>query len=136
MATKRKTPAKKKTDKKTGPTRLPNGQLVGGNPGNSGGKKGRSGRPANKFREYCREIFEKNELLIKATRMACDEEEKAHDRLDAIKWIAEQGYGKAPAELKIDGELTCKHDLSKLTDKEIAVLERLLQKVYGAADAD
>ena len=133
MATKGKAPAKKKTADKSAKLAPPsprNGnQLpVGAHPGNTGGKKGRSGRPANKFREHCRFIFEKNELLVKATTIACSTDERAHDRLDAMKWIAEQGYGKAPAELKIDGELTYKHDLSRLSDKDLAILEKLLVK--------
>jgi hypothetical protein len=36
------------------PYRDAKGHLRGGNPGNSGGKKGRSGRPSSEFRAFCR----------------------------------------------------------------------------------
>ena len=61
MATKKtaKKTVRKNTVKKTGPKRDPKtGQVSNGNPGNSGGKKGRSGRKPHAWKEFCAKTLE------------------------------------------------------------------------------
>ena len=127
MATKRKTPPKKKTAQKTGPTRLPNGQLVGGNPGNSGGKKGRSGRKPSRFKELCAQVYEDNKLLRVAVLIALDEEEKASDRLAAIRYISDNAYGRPAQGIELEGTIGVE-DVTALRESLKAQLARVAER--------
>lgn len=67
--------------------------LIPGNPGNSGGKPGRSGGPSSEFSAKCRAAFTKHELLNEAVRIALKGKREA-DRLKAMEFVANYGYGK------------------------------------------
>ena len=97
--------AAKKTSQKTS-------HLRQGNPGNSGGKKGRSGRPKNSFIERCIKSLDKSGAVAWAQRVAAGKLQPksiiifgkvrhietyptVDERLECAKWLADRGHGKA-----------------------------------------
>jgi len=50
-------------------------------------------------------------------------------RIGAANAILDKGYGKPWQAVDLEGRATDEHDLSRLTDEELADLERLLAKV-------
>lgn len=70
-----------------------NGALMplGAHPGNTGGKKGRSGRPPSVIRERCRGSFEKRIKVLE--EIADDPETSPADRIRAIDLLARYGLG-------------------------------------------
>ena len=74
--------------------------FVPGNPGNSGGKKGRSGRRPYKLGEKCREAFEKHGLIHKIVDIAKNAKRDC-DKIAAIKFLAERGWGQPTQEVQI-----------------------------------
>ena len=103
--------------KDSGPQRDKAGRLTGGNPGNSGGKRGRSGRPPDAFRELCRQALENADGMEVIKRMISGDikeplgrtkmgepiygETKNSDRLRAIEWLANYAEGKAPQTIEV-----------------------------------
>jgi hypothetical protein len=65
---------------------------VGAHPGNTGGKKGRSGRPPDAFRDLCRRLASSDEVFDAVKRILADADHPAFMR--ALKWAAEHGYGR------------------------------------------
>lgn len=59
-----------------------------------------------------------------------DASQRTRDRLDAAKWLADRGFGKAPLPEVAEHEAPL--DLSKLSDSELEELERLVIKAEGA----
>ena len=98
---KRKT-AKKTTDAKRCVSPRSGNELVSGNPGNSGGKKGRSGRKPNWWKDFCGDTLKKP-----ATKKALEDKAKAGD-INAIKLLAEYAEGK-PVQ-RVEGSLTISHE--------------------------
>jgi len=79
---------------------------TGNHPGNTGGKKGRSGRKPNKIKALCRKIVDDRKLVSVLGTIAADDEEKARDRIAAITKLIEYGYGKPEQVVDVtsDGE--------------------------------
>lgn len=99
-------------------TRLPNGQLVGGNPGNSGGKKGRSGRKPDWYKRYAEKLLA-NKSTKKAMRRILRNPD--HPAFRAIvKDLADRAFGRATETLEVSGKLT---------------LEQILARSYEGDDA-
>ena len=74
--------------------------LAGGTPGQTPG----TGRPPDAWKALCRELASREEMLKTAREVLAD---KAHPAwLGAWKFLAEQGYGKAPqsVDLTTDGK--------------------------------
>ena len=65
------------------------GELLSGNPGNAGG------RPSSEFREACRLALDQIDAIGIATSIARNTKKAARDRLEALKWLADRGYGRA-----------------------------------------
>jgi len=101
MATKKKTAKKKtvkrKTAKKTAKVELAppspiNGQrLQMGNPGNSGGKKGRSGRKPMAWKALCKDILEDEETQKTLRRAAADSDTSGYPSL--LKLLSDHAAG-------------------------------------------
>ena len=66
---------------------------VGNHLGNTGGKKGRSGRKAFEITEAARVIFEEHKLLDAAANIAVTSERDS-DRLAAMRFIASYAFGQ------------------------------------------
>ena len=66
---------------------------LGAHPGNTGGKKGRSGRKPFEITAAARAIFEEHGLLGAAARIA-RQAEKDSDRLAAMKFLASYAFGQ------------------------------------------
>lgn len=77
------------------------GLLRSGNPGNRGGKKGRSGRPKSlvEFELACAGCVSDDEVLRVASAIATNGEHAAW--LGAVKWLADRGYGKAKEKIEV-----------------------------------
>lgn len=106
----------RKTRKKTAEPKIVHSPIngaaiVAGNPGNSGGKKGRSGRRPDVVKQRAQELLDELELLEEAGDLAKGQviiaEDpntgepiflpcSAGDRLAAIKFITERAAGKPP----------------------------------------
>lgn len=105
-------PKPSKTARKTPPrtARAPNGSEIplGAHPGNTGGKKGRSGRKPAKIVQLAQELIDKFTLMQVAASIAVGDiwedytnadgetvsgPTRNSDRLAAIKFLAAYGYG-------------------------------------------
>lgn len=94
-----KAPARaKKKGTKTGKDRSdfgrtrpgPRGGLLRiGNPGNAGG-----GQLSNEFKERCRNALDRIDAVNIAVSIARNTRKAARDRLAALAWLADRGYGK------------------------------------------
>lgn len=83
-----------------GGARLP----LGAHPGNTGGKKGRSGRPPNAFKAFCRELASSPEYQEAIKRAATDDK---HDNFAAAaKLVASLAVPKASKKTKHSGSVT------------------------------
>lgn len=102
---------------------------LGNHPGNTGGKPGRSGRRPTAIAVAAREICERYELLDVAARIATTAE-KESDRLAAIRFLHEYGYGRPTQLVEHTGPEggPIPLDLSRLKDRELAQLETLLAR--------
>jgi hypothetical protein len=92
-----------KTAVKTAVSPLSGGRIpLGAHPGNTGGKKGRSGRPTSAVREACRAAFDKRIHLLKKIadgKLVADMAE----RLRAIDMLAKYGIGTTVTETDTEG---------------------------------
>lgn len=78
---------------------------TGAHPGNTGGKKGRSGRKPNEFKALMQELASSPDA--EKTLRAIIKDKKHPKAIEAIKHVTEHGYGKArqPLELEADDSL-------------------------------
>ena len=98
--------------------------LTAGNPGNSGGKKGRSGRPSSDFRTACKNIADKYKFLEMLAEIAIGnlgekwidkrgetqyDETSNSDRIKAIELVLAYGEGRPTQPLQ--HELTPPHKI-------------------------
>jgi hypothetical protein len=74
----------------------PNPTLIPGNPGNSGGKLGRSGRLPEEFRQALRDLASRPDILRRLAKILGSPKTSDNDFLAAHKYVAERGYGKVP----------------------------------------
>jgi hypothetical protein len=72
---------------------------VGNHPGNTGGKKGRSGRKSNDFLAWCRSLTEDDiaREVYRARNRAGD--------INVLKLAAEYAHGKPKQETEVSGDL-------------------------------
>jgi hypothetical protein len=79
-----------KTAAKTATSPISGGVIpLGAHPGNTGGKKGRSGRLPSKVREACRLAFHQRLKVLK--QIADNEHEDAADRIRAVDTLGKYG---------------------------------------------
>lgn len=79
-----------KTATKTATSPLSGGVIpLGAHPGNTGGKKGRSGRPPSKVRDACRLAFSQRLKVLK--QIADNPDEDAADRIRAVDTLGKYG---------------------------------------------
>ena len=83
----------------------------GGGSLKTGGVHANSGRPKNEWRDACRGIVGSDKVLELAKQVIEDPGHSAW--LGALKWIGEQGYGKAKEEIDLTGKVDHEHDLSE-----------------------
>ncbi len=108
MANRRGTSANKTASKTAPQMRTPvtgyGKLLLGGKPGNSGGKKGRSGRTPEEFKQWMQSFANSREA--EAGIKGILEMGKAHPLfLGALKHVTEQGYGKPKEDTQHSGEV-------------------------------
>lgn len=94
------TKAKRKTSPKSPRqrTRTPRhgaGQLRIGNPGNKGG----TGRPPDAWKALCRDLASRPQMITAAEKVLANPKHPAW--LGAWKFLAEQGYGRAPQNVDV-----------------------------------
>lgn len=104
-----------KTAQKT-PLRVPShgkGKLrIGGT------NKGGPGRPPDAFKELCRQLASGEKTVVSVRAILEDE---THPQfVAALKWATEHGYGKPKESIEHSGEVTMKHQVWKLGDREVA----------------
>lgn len=132
----------------TGPKRDERGRLRGGNPGNSGGKKGRSGRPPSVIREMCRGAFAQRIKILKKiadgeaierVKLANGEEMETmksadvSDRLKAIDLLGKYGLGTKQEVTGADDEPLVPQGLTP--DQMAATVAQLLATAQARKDA-
>lgn len=71
--------------KYSAPQRDAKGRLRGGNPGNTGGKKGRSGRPCAEFREWALSL---RDTTVRQVIEQILRDSRHRDRFKAIEFVA------------------------------------------------
>jgi len=74
------------------------GKLQTGNPGNRGG-----GRQANEFLQACRDALDRLDAARIAESIATNPRKAPRDRLAALTWLADRGYGKPVQPLSGEG---------------------------------
>jgi hypothetical protein len=91
---------------------------VSGNPG---------GRPKGLGRLVRETVGEDGDVIVQfMTAVMTDRSQRTRDRLDAAKWLADRGFGRAgQVETQL---LPSKLDLSKLTDEELETMIVLFEK--------
>lgn len=93
----------KNTGARTGPIRDALGRVSGGNPGNTGGKPGRSGRPKTAFKKFCRELSATEEYQDAIKEAATDAD---HDNfIGAAKLVATFATAKPAQKVNHTGDL-------------------------------
>lgn len=110
MPAKARPKAPKKTAVKTGTPSPRSGYAlpVGAHPGNTGGKKGRSGRKPDEFKQICQRLASRASTVNAVSRILKDDTHPAY--LGALKWATENGYGRATESINVTqtGGLTIK----------------------------
>lgn len=85
---------------------VPVGALInqphGGAIRNGGTNKGGPGRPPDQWKRWCRQAVSKKEIREKAIAVLQDIE--SPHWFNALKWLGEQGYGKAAQPIENSGE--------------------------------
>lgn len=92
------------SDARRGPERDALGRLRGGNPGNSGGKRGRSGRLKTEVRALCQQAFEEAVPVLRAMALGKLPEVSNGDRIRAADVLARYGgmtYTETEARLDV-----------------------------------
>jgi len=93
-----------------GKGRLP----LGAHPWNTGGKKGRSGRKPNAFKEMCR-LLASSDLVWQSVQLILMNPN--HPSFNgALKWASENGYGKPAQKIDVRGDIK---NPGKLTKEEM-----------------
>lgn len=82
------------------------------------GKKGRSGRTPEAWRELCRELVSRKATIKAAKTILENEDHPAWT--GAFKFMAEQGYGRAKESLELKGTLTLEDLVAGSRDMENA----------------
>ena len=75
------------------------GALLTGNPGNKGG----TGRPPDAWKEKCRELASREDVLAQAEAILLDTEHP--DWFNVWRFVTEQGYGKAAQPVEASGNI-------------------------------
>lgn len=114
--------AKKNSVKNSGPQRDERGRLHGGNPGNRGGQKGRSGRRPEEFKRWCG-----NQLHDQGKRQAIMRVLRDANHPHFAKmwvWIASYGADRPPEELNLNVRDRREHALNRILDELDAIAKR------------
>lgn len=97
-----------------GGARLP----LGAHPGNTGGKKGRSGRKSDEFKAMCQSLASSADVERAVTEIL---QTPTHPHfVSALKWATEHGYGRPTEHVEHSGTVSHKHQVWKLGDREVA----------------
>jgi hypothetical protein len=72
---------------------------VGAHPGNTGGKKGRSGRPPKPWKQFCREVLTDPVVQMKMRKAAADPNTPGYSSI--MKLLAEHGEGLPEQTIRI-----------------------------------
>ncbi|MGI8422987.1 MAG: hypothetical protein ACR2NO_02525 [Chloroflexota bacterium] len=115
----------------------------GGPRRNSGGRRPGAGRPPSPVLDYRREMQARLQEIVSPADVDAivkkAVEQAAQGDHNARAWLAPYILGKPPEDVRLhhSGAVATGQavDLSKLTDTELAQLERLVGKVGDAADA-
>ena len=108
------------------PSPLTGAQLpLGNHPGNTGGKKGRSGRKPAEWTVLCQELASNRGQVKRLKRILKDEHNKNFGAI--TKLVTEYGFGKAPQRIQMSGELNVnvKDVRSRLGERMSAMGERI-----------
>ena len=76
---------------------------VGAHPGNTGGKKGRSGRKPLEFKQMCRALASSRDVETTAKAILADAEHPQW--AGTFKAVAAYGYGVPKQHVKVDGKM-------------------------------
>jgi len=101
------------------------GLPLGAHPWNTGGKKGRSGRKPDGFKEMCR-LLASSDLVWQSVQLILLNHNHPHF-VGALKWASENGYGKPAQKFEVKGKMQAPGKLSKEEMK--AELAKLFGKV-------
>jgi hypothetical protein len=88
--------------------------LIPGNPGNSGGKKGRSGRRPDKWKLWCQKVVSGKSAQREIRRVLRNRAHPAFATM--VKFLGEQGFGKAEANVNVKGKMTLEDLVSASND--------------------
>jgi hypothetical protein len=78
---------------------------LGAHPGNTGGKKGRSGRKPDEFKALCRQLASRDKQFAVAKTILDNPAEYPSLWLGALKWATEHGYGRPTATIEHQGTM-------------------------------
>lgn len=94
---------------------------TGAHPGNTGGKKGRSGRKPDAFKELCRELASGRATVASVRKILKD---STHPQFTAaLRWASENGYGKPLQDVKIE------HDVSDRLAERLAQARKRVSNI-------
>lgn len=111
-----------------------NGRSTAGGVTRAGFRPGVSGNPGGRPRGLGRRVRElvgdDGDAIVQfVIAVMIDESERTRDRLDAAKWLADRGFGRATQELDIDISARPPWiDLDKLSEEDLDLLLVLVQK--------
>ena len=100
---------------------------LGAHPWNTGGKKGRSGRKPNAFKEMCR-LLASSDLVWSSVQLILLNPNHP-SFVGALKWASENGYGKPAQKIDLKGDI---RSPGKLTRDE---MREELAKLFTKEDA-
>ena len=94
---------KEKTATKTARSPVNGAEIpLGAHPGNTGGKKGRSGRTPDEFKRMCQELASSESVRSNVLKILASPADYPGLYVGALKWATEHGYGKPTETMKID----------------------------------
>lgn len=76
---------------------------LGAHPGNTGGKKGRSGRKRDAFKEMCRELASSS--AVEGAVRVILKNPKHPAFIGALRWASEYGYGKPNQKFRVHADI-------------------------------
>lgn len=103
--------------------------------GNPGRPQGAKNKAPSQFAKYIREQTDEGRRLVDFALAVFDndsarlEKVTLPDRMDAMKYLTDRGWGKAKEIIEFEGDLPVKVDLSALSTDELKLAKALMAKV-------